>query len=287
MATYEQHRRMEILKRAEEMDQLDITIFVPCRNEEGNVGRALKEIISVLTSYHYTYEVIVIDDASTDRSVAEIEHFIREHSDKRIILKKNIQPLGVSYNFVDAAILGRGRYFRMIGGHFQDRREALKNVFDHLGKADIIITYIEPDYRKPLRQWISKIYTKLVNFISGYNVAHYHGTPLHRRIDIIRWHSYRSVGFYADITTRLLDEGVTYLEVPTIAYEREVGKSLALRWRNVISLLVGFSDMFLRRFSKERIPSVRLNFEESQSINSKEQISHTLVSTIEESINVK
>ncbi|MDF1757011.1 MAG: glycosyltransferase [Legionellaceae bacterium] len=255
MKNYTSHRRVDLLKCADKMDVLDITIFVPCRNEQGNVGRALDEIVKTMLEYSYTYEIIVIDDASTDGSVAEIENVIQSHKNIRIVLKKNIQPLGVSYNFVDAAILGNGKYFRMIGGHFQDRREAIMNVFDNLGKADIIISYMEPDYRRPLRQHTSRTYTKLVNLISGYNISHYHGTPLHRRIDIIRWHSYRSVGFYADLTTRLLDEGITYLEVPTVAYERELGKSLALRWRNVVSLLVGLADMFLRRFSKERVTS--------------------------------
>ncbi|MDP1615184.1 MAG: hypothetical protein Q8L68_05245, partial [Methylococcales bacterium] len=117
-----------------------------------------------------------------------------------------------------------------------------------------------------LRQCLSRAYTKLVNLISGYNISHYHGTPLHRRIDILRWHSYRSVGFYADITTRLLDEGNTYLEVPTSAYERVMGKSLALSWRNTISLAVGFSDMFLRRFSKDRIPSIRIEIEHQDTV---------------------
>ena len=258
MECYSLHRRRALLECAEKMDKIDITIFVPCRNEEGNVGRALNEIVETLARYHYTFEIIVIDDASADGSIAEIENFITNHPDVELILKTNTRPRGVSCNFSDAALLGKGKYFRMIGGHFQDRQEAMKSGFDQLGMADIIITFMEPDFRKPIRRYLSQAYTKLVNLISGYDIAHYHGTPIHRRIDIIRWHSYRSVGFYADITTRLLDEGVTYLEVPTIAYEREKGKSLALRWRNVISLLVGFSDMFMRRFSKERIAPIQL-----------------------------
>lgn len=260
------HRRgYELIKRTVELDELDVTIFVPCRNEEKNVGRALDEIVRTMKLYNYTYDIVVVDDASTDDSVNTIKQFIQNNPEVRITFKQNQKPLGVSYNFADAAILGRGKYFRMIGGHFQDRQDAMKNVFDHLGKADIILTYIYPDYRRTIRQYLSRAYTRLVNLISGYNVAHYHGTPLHRRIDIIRWHSYRSVGFYADITTRLLDEGVSYIEVPTAAYERETGKSLALRWRNVISLLVGFFDMFLRRFSKERVPAIQLMVEKESS----------------------
>ncbi len=251
-------RGIELLERARALDELDITIFIPCRNEEGNVGRAMQEVVRVMKDYPYTYEMIVIDDASSDSSVEEVAQFIEANPNTNVIHKKNKKPLGVSYNFIDAALLGRGKYFRMIGGHFQDRDDALRNGFDHLGKADVILTYMYPDHRKPIRQKLSKMYTRLVNFMSGYQVAHYHGTPIHRRIDIIRWHSYRSVGFYADITTRLLDEGITYIEVPTSAHEREKGKSLALRWRNVASLFIGFCDMFIRRHTKQRIPSVKL-----------------------------
>lgn len=249
------HRRgQDLLKKAEQLNELDLTIFVPCRNEEGNISKALTEIVNVLKDYTYSYEIIVIDDASHDASPQIIETFIKKNPEVNIVFKKNSKPLGVSYNFSDAAILGRGKYFRMIGGHFQDRSEAMHNAFKYLGKADIIITYMSPDLRKPIRRIFSKTYTKLVNLVSGYNITHYHGTPIHSRIDIVRWHSYRSVGFYADITTRLLDEGVSYIEVPTAAHERETGKSLALRWRNLISLLVGLCDMLLRRLSKDRIP---------------------------------
>ena len=264
MAESTSHRRgADLIERAQEMDELDLTIFMPCRNEQDNVGKALNEIATVMQGYDYSYEVIVIDDASTDGSIATVDGFMQQHPDVNVVLKKNTEPMGVSYNFMDAAVLGRGKYFRMLGGHFQDRAETMRNGFDQLGKADMIITYMAPDYRKPLRRVLSKGYTWLVNFISGYHIAHYHGTPIHRRVDVLRWHSYRSVGFYADMTTRLLDEGVSYIEVPTTAYSRETGKSLALRWRNVVSVSVGFADMFLRRFSKERVPPVRLTPEGS------------------------
>lgn len=240
------------------MDELDLTIFMPCRDEQGNVSRALNEVAEALKAYDYLYEIIVVDDASRDGSVAEIERFMKDNPDIRIIFKKNEWPRGVSYNLSEAAILGRGRYFQFISSAFQNRREAMRCAFDELGNADIIITYLDPDYRASHRRQLSRLYTWLVNLVSGYDISHYHGTPLFRRVDVIRWHSYRSVGFYADMITRMLDEGVSYIEVPTPCYEREKGKSRALRIRNVVSLLIGFSDMLLRRCSKERIPPKRL-----------------------------
>jgi glycosyltransferase involved in cell wall biosynthesis len=249
-----QRRGLELLARAGEIDELDVTIFMPCRNEQGNVARSLNEVMEAFRRYDYTYEIIVVDDASTDGSVAEITQFMKGNPNVRIVLKKNPRPLGVSYNLSDAAVLGNGRYFQFISSAFQNRRETIRQTLDQLGNADIIVTYLHPDYRPILRRRLSHLYTWLVNHVSGYNISHYHGTPLFRRVDVVRWHSYRTVGFYSDMITRMLDEGVSYTEVPTAVHDREIGKSTALRTRNVISLLIGFSDMLLRRFSKDRIP---------------------------------
>ncbi|HEX4411534.1 MAG TPA: glycosyltransferase [Xanthobacteraceae bacterium] len=253
------NRRGEaLLKRADELDELDLTLFMPCRDEEGNVSRALHELVETLKLYPFSYEIIVVDDGSKDGSVGEIRQFMAEHPDVNIVLKQNTRSLGVSYNLTDAAVLGRGRHFQFISSAFQNRRDSLTNVFNELGNADLVVTYIDPDRRPGLRRWLSRQYTGLVNLVSGYNLPHYHGTPLYRRIDVVRWHSYRTVGFYADLITRLLDEGISYIVVPTPVHEREKGKSRALRIRNLISLAIGFSDMILRRFSKDRIPPRRL-----------------------------
>jgi hypothetical protein len=121
-----------------------------------------------------------------------------------------------------------------------------------------VLTYVSPDLRAPHRRFLSRLYTRLVNLVSGYNIRHYHGTPLFRRADVLRWHSYHTVGFFPDMMTRMFDEGITYIQVPTTTHEREIGKSRALRLRNIASLFLGFVDMLLRRMSKERVPPVEL-----------------------------
>lgn len=248
-----ERRGIELLTRAAEEDELDLTIFVPCRNEQGNVSRSLTEIVESLKPYSYSYDIIVIDDASLDASVAEVEEFARQNPDVPIILKKNVMPMGVSYNLSDAAILGRGRYFQFIGSAFQNRRDAICPVIDQLGNADMVLTYLDPDYRSTHRRFLSQMYKFMVNVVSGYDIRHYHGTPLFRRVDVVRWHSYRTVGFYSDMITRMLDEGLSYIQVPTTCYERTAGRSRALTLRHAISLLIGFTDMLLRRASKDRV----------------------------------
>ena len=45
-----------------------LTIIVPVRNEEGNLERAYEEIAAAMAPLPYDYEVLVIDNASTDLS---------------------------------------------------------------------------------------------------------------------------------------------------------------------------------------------------------------------------
>ena len=70
----------------------------------------------------------------------------------------------------------------------------------------------------------------------------------------------RGIVFLEDASIAYGRMGVwAYGRMGVWAYEREKWKEMALRQSNAISLFIGFYDMFLRGFSKERAPSVRLS----------------------------
>jgi glycosyltransferase involved in cell wall biosynthesis len=48
--------------------QMDISIIIPCYNEEKAIGVVLDSIQQVMQKEKYSYEVIVVDDASTDNT---------------------------------------------------------------------------------------------------------------------------------------------------------------------------------------------------------------------------
>lgn len=59
--------------------QTDISIVLPVHNEENNIGVLLKEIVVVFKNIiRKPYEIIVVDDASDDKSAAVIERFKKE-----------------------------------------------------------------------------------------------------------------------------------------------------------------------------------------------------------------
>lgn len=230
-----------------------LSLFVACYNEEENITETLDTVKSACEKVDITYEIIVVDDCSSDRTVEKVNAWAAIHSSEvDLTLKVNEFNEGLANNFVTAAFLGRGQYYRLICGDNAEPEEILILVFKNIGKADLIIPYQVECYGKPfLRRVLSKVFTALVNFISGYNIHYYNGLPLTTRYNVMRWHSNsHGFGFQADLITRLLDRGTSYLEIPVYSIDRTKGVSKAITLRNFLSVGNSLFAIFTRRMAK-------------------------------------
>jgi glycosyltransferase involved in cell wall biosynthesis len=230
-----------------------ITLIVACYNEAGNIEGTLDVIRAACAQAAITYEVVIIDDASTDGSPEIIRRYIENHPDMPIQLHVNPKNMGLGENFGEAAFMGTGTYYRLVCGDNVEPVETLVKVFREIGKADIILTY-RPDGvegKAFARNILSGFYTKIVNFISGYNLRYYNGLAIMKRRDVMRWNpNSHGFGFQADLVTRLLDRGASFLEVPVTAHERNDGKAKAINFRNICSVGHSLLNILIRRLSK-------------------------------------
>jgi len=72
------------------MKQIFLTVVIPCYNEERNIRLgALENVAHFLNKKNYSWEVILVDDGSTDASISLIEKFLQEHPNFKIIKKKH------------------------------------------------------------------------------------------------------------------------------------------------------------------------------------------------------
>lgn len=202
--------------------EIEITILIPCKNERENVVGTLDTALAALTEVGRPYEILVVDDGSTDDTSEIVEEYKRRHPDACIVLRRNPRNLGLSRTFVDGAYAARGKYYRLLAGDNCEPKETILSIIGQIGKADIIIPYHKRRSGSPLRDSISKFYTFLVNLFSGYRLHYYNGNPLFRRDQVMRRHPYAfGFGFQAELLTRLLDENASYVEVPVVAIRRE------------------------------------------------------------------
>lgn len=235
-------------------DEIDITVALTCYNEEKYIVDTLENAISALCEVGCSYEVIVIDDASRDDSVQRIKKYIESHPDYPVTLKVNNKNRGLANNYIEGAFLGKGKYYRVCNGDDPEPKEVLVNIFKYIGKADIIIPWQDQKEvvgKSLFRKCLSRVFTRLVNLISGYNIKYYNGNAIHLRYNVMRWHpSSYGFGFQADITTRLLDEGASYIQIKSRSIDRKGSASTALTVRNILSVIHTLWELTIRRARK-------------------------------------
>jgi len=230
---------------------LDLTVFVSCYNEEHYIIRTLETLRSALAELNFSYEIIVIDDCSRDGSADLLTRYVRANPTERIVFRRNKVNIGWAQNFIDAAFLGKGNYYRVICGDASEPKDTMIKVFREIGSADIIIPYyVTNEGRGWQRGFLSKTYVLLVNMISGFSLKYYNGLPLHLRYNVMRWHSNtRGFGFQSDIICLLLEQGFTYKEIPVYAVELKGKKSTALTFKNILSICHTLFDIGVRRLA--------------------------------------
>lgn len=71
---------------APETDRVrDLTFFFPAHNEEANVGRMVSEALNILPGAVDSYEIIVVDDGSTDGTLRIARSLEQEHPEVRVV----------------------------------------------------------------------------------------------------------------------------------------------------------------------------------------------------------
>ena len=139
---------------------IDVSFFVPCYNEEANVTGAIEKLVKASKLSGISYEILVFDDCSRDRTVDYVKAYQNSHPDLPIRFFINEINRGVSRNFVEGAFMGKGQYYRLVCSDVIGPLETHLGILRHMGQADIIIPYFtEIRGRKAYRHFISRLYT--------------------------------------------------------------------------------------------------------------------------------
>lgn len=238
---------------------LDLTVFVSCYNEAAYIVSTLDTVCAAAEEAGVSFEIIVIDDGSRDNSRECVRAYIDAHPDVNIVLRANPWNKGLAQNYVDAAFIGKGKYYRLVCGDSGEPKESMAAVLRAIGEADCIVPYYVVNRgRNPWRQFLSSVYTRAINVITGNHIHYYNGLAVHLRHNVMRFHpNTRGFGFQADILCLLIDLGFTYKEVPITTSERRRGHSNALVLRNWLSVAHSVFEIIIRRASRSVYPRVR------------------------------
>ena len=229
--------------------ECDITFFVPCYNEEGNIIATFENIVGAAIEAGIAYEILLVDDLSQDNSVRVIESYMQTHPDVPVTLLKNKKNMGLGRNYVEGAYISKGKYYMLVNGDAAEPQETIAAIIQKLNQADMIIPYFDKkDTRKLSRRMLSKFFTFLVDLLSGESLKYYNGPVAHLKHNVMRWHAdTHGFAYQAEILTRLLMEGTSYLEVEVPNVDRDSGITKAFTSQNFLAVSHSLAQIFLRR----------------------------------------
>jgi len=113
-----------------------LTVFVPAYNEAENIGPTVDTILRALSVSVEEYEIIVVDDGSTDGTYEVAEALATKYPQVRVI--HNPRNMGLGYGWMRAVETATMASFVFVPGDNTWPYRSLHELFGNLGKADVI-----------------------------------------------------------------------------------------------------------------------------------------------------
>jgi glycosyltransferase involved in cell wall biosynthesis len=232
-----------------------LSVVIPALNEEANIADAVRETVGALGDRFSDYELLLVDDGSTDRTGAIMDE-IAARDPQHVRVVHNAKPHNLGGAYRKGVELARMEYLLMVPGDNENPAHALQAPFDALGRADIVIPYpVNSEVRGLARHMVSRSYVTGLNALFGLGVRYFNGTVIHRteNLKAITIET-ASFAYQTEILLKLLCAGKTFVEVPIEIEPPKPGRrSRAFRWKNMVEVgrTVGrlFVDLRLGRIT--------------------------------------
>lgn len=146
---------------------IDLSLIVPCHNEQDNVELFYKTAEATFEKAHISLELVFINDGSSDDTLARLENIVEEARGKHIV-----QVIGFSRNFgkesgVYAGLQHvRGSYVGIIDADMQQDPAVALKMYDFLQdhpEYDEVAAYQSQRHESPLMRWLKERFYAVFN----------------------------------------------------------------------------------------------------------------------------
>ncbi|OGG08690.1 hypothetical protein A2154_01725 [Candidatus Gottesmanbacteria bacterium RBG_16_43_7] len=213
--------------------RLRLSVIIPAYNEAGNIREAVVGVEKQLKKIVKDFEIIVINDGSTDNTAVVVNDILRTHKKVRFINRSINKGLG--FTFLEGVKNARMEYVTAYHGDNDASPLYMEDMVASVERADMIGTYPQKNQnRSYLRRIISGTFIRFVNLIFGLKIRYYNGAfmckkRLFGKVRLI------SSGFtiYAEAKIKLMRQGYSLYEVPYFPVIRVWGRSKAVNIKSL------------------------------------------------------
>jgi glycosyltransferase involved in cell wall biosynthesis len=228
----------------------EISLVVPCHNEEGNLPKLAEAIRSVVDPLGIDYEVVITDDCSTDRSWVVLKELAAK--DSRIRIQRFAYNCGESAASWAGLQAARGRFLVTMDADLQNDPRDLPKFMEALRQSDCVCgTRVETRGQGDnfLRIASSRIANWVRNKLSGESISDAGCTYRAFRRECIAQVKFFK-GAHRFLPTLIKMEGFNVTEIPVTNNPRFAGQSHYGVWNR---LFKSFADLLAVRWMKKRV----------------------------------
>lgn len=225
-----------------------ISFVIPTYNEEESLGTLYEEIVSVGPSLASSFEIIFVDDGSTDTSLQQLETLAKK--DKNV----HVYSFRRNRGKAEALMLGfhkaKGGYIATLDADLQDRASELPKLLEKMKDGcDMVIGWRKDRNDRLFTTISSKVFNTIAAVVWGVHLHDYNsGLKLFRKEAAASLHLYG--GLHRFIPVLLVQNGFAIAEVPVVHAKRKFGKSkfgMSKIWKDFPDM---FTMFFLSRYSE-------------------------------------
>lgn len=214
-----------------------LSVLVPAFNERDTLGPTVERVLRALSVTVEDFEVIVVDDGSTDETGA-VADALATH-DPRVVVLHNPRNMGLGCAYQRGIDQSCMNFLVYVPGDNTWPYRSLVELFGNLDQADVVTSFTtNPQVRPFSRRVTSASYTWVLNRLFGYRMAYYNGLTIYPTAFLSgRRLATSGFGFQAELLLAALDSGMSTVECALPIDERTAGGSKAVSTKNVVSVL--------------------------------------------------
>ena len=200
------------------------TIIMPGYNEEANIQATVYKCLDVMKSLGADFELLIIDNASTDRMGTMADELARQHSQIRVIHNPINMELGLSLLLGFKSARKEWALFECMDYHF-DLLE-LKNMAPLFESCDVVnVTRKSLQAHSPYRRFLSRLFMSLVRLLLKIPFHELNFTQIYstKVIDVSAVRSKSPPFATAELLIRTWDKGARVVEHSAAFLPRKFG----------------------------------------------------------------
>lgn len=233
---------------------VSVSVFLAAFNEESNIADAVLSVRKALKERVYDWEILIVNDGSTDKTQAICETL--QQQDKRIRILNHQHNLGLGHAMKTALVASRKEYFTIFPGDNDMSWQSLARVLKYAGYADLVTGYIASDsHRSYIRQIMSRLYVVIMNILFRMKLKYFNG-PFLCKTSNLRSLSLESDGMdiIAELKVKMIHRKSSFMEIIVEHTGRKHGSSKAYTIKNVYQVLTNTLRLFCSEYFFRRNP---------------------------------